>query len=879
MSLLLAVEPQIAASDPDASAFVTANAGAGKTWTLVARVARLLLRGAEPDTILCVTYTKAAAAEMQIRLFDVLGGWAIADNETLGEELKALDEQVGDLARARRLFARALETPGGLKIQTIHAFCEMLLKRFPLEARVSPTFRVLEEIEAGEVAQVARDRLAEVVLDGSSPAVSAAYEHFAVELDFISFNEMFADFATRRPQIKAYADACGDFEGLCADVWRRCGFSGPVEAEVLEAAAVTAIDWAAWRNAAAALAESKNEGDRGLGERMAGLDATASFESVWAPFATKAGEARKNVCTQAVAPAARAWLVGEQTRLEQTLTRAKSARVAGHTIMALTLALAFGELYEGQKTTINALDFGDLIEAVRRLITERPDAAWVLYKLDRGIEHVLLDEAQDTAPEQWDILRDLTEEFFSGAGLPRKLGAPQRTVFAVGDEKQSIYSFQGAHPERLRVEAKDYRGRIEAAGLPFVETLLEASRRSTPEVLAYVDAVFADPGAAAGLSPGHAATHPYHRPLRDAGFGAVDVWPPLESDPSEMPAEWWTPVDAHPGETGARKLARRIAQTVSEMIRGRAAVFDKEANTNRPATAGDFLILVRRRSALFHEIIRALKAAGVPSGGADRLALSEHIAFKDLIALGCFVRFPDDDLTLAVLLKSPFCDVNETALFDLAHQREHSLWGALTARAGERPEWGAALAFLAWARSEADARAPFDFYARVLSRLDGAGRAMRGRLFARLGREAEDAVDAFMAEALNLERRRVRDLERFLDEMKKTELEVKREPEQAYGEVRVMTVHGAKGLEAPIVILPDTTTKATSQGGPLLEAEDGGFLWSARKSDDGPASRAARSRRDLAVDEESLRLFYVAMTRARDRLIVCGVAKKQRGSW
>ncbi len=861
----MSVQPQILASDPDGSAFVTANAGTGKTWTLVARVARLLLRGADPAAILCVTYTKAAAAEMQGRLFERLGQWAVATDKALKIALDELAEPVGDLARARRLFALALETPGGLKIQTIHAFCETLLKRFPLEAGVSPTFQVLEDAEAQIVAAHARDRLAGIALDGPEAAIGRAYGHFSMVLDFRRFNEMFADFAARRAAIAAYA-ANPDWP---ADVWRRCDFDQPVDPEALERAAVAAVDWTAWRSAAEALLTSTALSDVKRGQAMARLDELSDFAAVWAVFATADGAAPlKSVGTKQVDVGVRAWLEAEQTRLAEVLGQVRGACVARDTCYAITLAAAYAAIYAVEKSAIGALDFADLIAAVRRLLTERADGAWVLYKLDGGIDHVLLDEAQDTAPEQWDILRDLTGEFFAGAGRPRKAGAPERTLFVVGDEKQSIYSFQGARPERFDAETRRYRARIEGAGRPFVSVPLEESRRSTPGVLAFVDAVFADPYAAAGLGPS-GSTH--HRSLRDDEmFGAVDIWPESESDLADAVDEWWTPVDVRAGETGTKKLAGRIARTIKAMIDDRVAVYEKETKANRPAAAGDFLVLVRRRSVLFHEIIRALKRASVPVGGADRLALSEHIAFKDLMALGRFVRFPGDDLSLAALLRSPFCDVSEDSLFDLAHGRDGSLWAALCRRADARKEWRTARDFLVWAGAEAAVRPPFDFFARVLSRLDAHGCTMRRRLLTRLGREAEDAIEAFLGEALGLERRRIHDLERFLDEMGRTDLVVKRETEEVQGEVRVMTAHGAKGLEAPIVILPDTTTRATPQGSLLLETGDGGFLWSPRKADDCPASADARALREKAVEQESMRLLYVAMTRARDRLIICG---------
>ncbi len=874
-----AVETQIRASDPRRSVFVTANAGSGKTSTLVSRVARLLLRGVAPEAILCVTYTKAAAAEMQSRLFEVLGEWAVDEDDELARKLAALNEQPRDLARARRLFARALETPGGLKIQTIHAFCEKLLKRFPLEAGISPGFQVLEDAAAAEVGAYARDAVAEAAIEAPDGPIGRAYAHFAVELDWQRFNTMFADFAARRAAIQAYVTSSQAVGGYGADIWFRCGFEARVEPETIEAEAVAGVDWVAWRDAAAALAASNASTDQELGRAMAGVAEGHPFAPVWAIFCTEAAQPRARLGTKGLDAGVLAWLVREQGRLGAACEKAKAARIARDSEYAITLALTYAELYEGQKDAAGALDFSDLIGRTWDLLKTRADAAWVLYKLDGGIDHILLDEAQDTAPDQWDILHALTDEFFAGAGRPR--GETDRTVFAVGDEKQSIYSFQGARPERFQAEAALYRAQIDGAGGAFIELPLEDSWRSTSEVLRFVDAVFAEPGLAAGLTPGRDAGRLHHRPLREAGFGAVEFWPLEEGEPEEE-TDPWAPVDIEPKQSGGRKLARRIARSIKAMIEARTAVFDKAERVLRPATAGDFLILVRRRNALFHEIIRALKREGVASGGADRLQLSEHIVFQDLVALGRFARFPDDDLTLAALLRSPFCDVSEESLFDLAHDRGRaSLWARLNARAGERPEWAAAREILGWSRIEANARPPFDFYGRVLSRLDGAGRSMRARLLTRFGREAEDAIEAFLGEALGLEQRRVHDLERFLDEMVRTDLEVKRETEDRGGEVRVMTVHGAKGLEAPIVILPDTTTRARAQGGPLLEAE-GGFLWAPRKPDDCPASAEARAARETAADQESLRLLYVALTRARDRLIVCGVKtadQYHRGSW
>ena len=871
-----AAEPQVQASNPRASVFVAANAGSGKTSTLVKRVARLLLDGARPEAILCVTYTKAGAAEMQRRLFETLGEWAVMRDGPLEKALAEIDEAGRPLSRARALFARALETPGGLKIQTIHAFCEKLLRRFPLEAGISPGFKVLEDTAAAEVSARARDRVAALALDRPGSPVADAYAHFSVELDWGRFNAMFDAFESRRASLAAHVDACWPDGGVERDAWRRCGFEGPTSLDALASQALARIRWGTWKRAAETLLVSEAVTDVDLGRAMAAVDEAAGYEAVSAVFFTKAGAPRTRLGGRTIDQRTRDWLADEQARHVETRRRLAAAAVARDTVHALVLAAAYAGFYEGGKSERGALDFSDLIARALTLLGERVDAAWVLYKLDGGIDHILLDEAQDTAPEQWDILRAITEEFFSGLGAA-PLG---RTVFAVGDEKQSIFSFQGARPERLAVETLRFADIASSAGMVFGEVKLLDSWRSAPEILAFVDTVFADPRALAGLHPAEGdnviGMPPVHVARRPPG-GCVELWPLEVDQPGEAP-DIWAPVDAEPPTSAVKLLAARLARAVTAMVARGEAVQDRESRQMRPCMFGDVLILVRRRSALFHEIIRALKKEGAPVAGADRLKLSEHGVFQDVMALGRFARFPTDDLALAGLLRGPFCDLDEESLFDLAHDRGGRLWPTLLRRAGERPAWRGAADRLAWARDEAARLAPFDFYSRFLGRLDGEGRSMRQRLLTRLGTEGEEALDAFLGQALDAEGRNDRDLETFLAVMASSDIEIKREPEVARtrgGEVRVMTAHGAKGLEAPIVILPDTTTRATSQAGPLLDADGGGFLWAPRKSDDCEASTAARDARDRAVDHESARLLYVALTRARDRLIVCGAQSQK----
>ena len=896
---------QRTAADPGRSVFVTANAGSGKTTTLVDRVARLLLQKARPAEILCVTYTKAAAAEMQARLFDKLGRWAVMDDADLSGDLARLDGRdpaglkPADLSDARRLFARALETPGGLKIQTIHAFCEKLLRRFPIEAGVSPAFKVLENEAAVALSHAAREDLARAALADPDGRLGAAYAHFAVELDWKSFHALLAMIEAERGKLVAYVERWTS--GAAPGPHILAGVAEDETPAAIEGDFLNGLDPAAWRAAAEGFATGSTNDQKIAAQMREAVPPHSSLAAMKPLFIDSKGEARTKFGTKSAPPAAAAYLDSVSLEYGAVLDRMRAAKVADDTVKALTLARAHAAFYETAKARQGALDFSDLVVRTVDLLTERATAAWVLFKLDGGIEHVLVDEAQDTAPDQWAIFKALTEEFFSGDGAPRRDDAVPRiprTVFAVGDEKQSIYSFQGARPERLRQEAQAYEALVRGAGRAFEAVPLDTSFRSTEEVLAFVDAAFEGPERTRALV-GALGDIPTHQPARIDQHGSVDLWP-LFHDPVTPDREAWNaPVDKEDARSGRKLLAQALARDIRKQVMAGAAVHDREAPGGmRPARWGDFLILVRRRDALFEEIIRALKAEAVPVAGADRLKLSSHIVFDDLIAVARFALYPDDDLTLAEVLRSPFCDVTDFgdphSLYPLADKEARegrSLWRELQRRAGEQPQWRRACDFVQ-AACDARDRDPFAFFSSLLNRVDDTGVTGRARILARLGREAEEAIDETLTQVLAAEDRGGVDLETCVALLEAADVEVKREMEGARNEVRVMTVHGAKGLEAPIVILPDTTSRAKPQGPTLMPAagEDGseseGWLMCPGSSrDDCPASRAAREARVARTDAESLRLLYVALTRARDRLVIMGRALRrpeegfEAGSW
>lgn len=883
-----AAASQRRASDPGVSAWVSANAGSGKTHLLVDRVIRLLLNGTPPERLLCLTFTRAAATEMASRLFDRIGEWVRLDDERL---TYAVEKVCGtgfrtDLNAARRLFARALETPGGLKVQTIHAFCESLLHRFPLEAGIPAGFEVIDERDQREMLIAARSATlaaAATASDGSPAARALALAIARIQPE--GFDKIIDEVVARRSRLKEMLMVTAGVEGIVRRLRTRLGLEPGDSVESLMEATVGAN---LPRKALKRLVEVLRQGSsrdqehaRRIEEALAKADREDCFAAYCRVFLTTAQVLRKKsgLMTAAIAdahPQERALFESEYDRFATLYERCKAAMVAEGTEALLTLAEAVLNRYEAEKRRLGRLDFDDLIERTLSLFS-RAEAAWVLYKLDGGLDHVLVDEAQDTSPEQWRVIQYITEEFFAGEGARDTV----RSIFAVGDEKQSIFSFQGADPAEFERMRRHFQARVREAEASFETVPLTVSFRSTREILRAVDLVFADERARKGLGEGDV---PPHEPVRRGEPGLVEIWPPIVPEPSDEPDPWTAPLDWENQASPRQRLAEKIAAT----IRGWLDSGETLKASGRPIRPGDILVLVRRRDAFVEALMLSLKRRGIPVAGVDRLTLSQHIAVMDLMALGQSAVLPEDDLTLACLLKSPLVEkadgtpYDDDDLFSLAHGRPGTLWRSLRERAAADPVFAPAYEMLRRCRSRADWMPPFDFYARLLGP-DGA----RRRFVARLGHEANDPIDEFLGLALDYERRHVPSLHGFLDWLVSAETEVKRDMEHGKDEVRIMTVHGAKGLEADVVFLPDTCTVPDQRHDPKLlfaDDEEHGILplWPISTKLDGELAAIAREKTREANREEHNRLLYVGLTRARDRLYVCGYETKQgrgEGCW
>jgi ATP-dependent helicase/nuclease subunit A len=870
---------QARASDPSASAWVSANAGTGKTAVLVKRVQRLLLAGFKPESILCLTYTKTAAAEMQNRLLKDLASWAtMSDDELRGklEQLMKRGPESGDLRNARRLFARALEARGGLKIHTIHGFCERLLQRFPLEAQLTPHFTVLDEQGQAQLRREAFDAVfSRAAKDRESALGQALARVIALASEFY-FRKVIDAVLAKRAEMErmvAYHKGRADWAETEAQALKQLlGVAKAKEEALIEKMADVLLDAAidalleALATYGATVDDERVRASLVAARGVSGESRAAALKPI---FCTADHEPRKRVASKAVekeVPELYAKLETARDRfvpLDLTLAKLRVAEASG---AVLILADAVMAEYERRKRAEASLDYDDLIVKTLHLLSRAGAAAWVLYKIDGGVDHILVDEAQDTNPAQWAIIERLAEEFFAGAGASER----PRTICAVGDEKQSIYSFQGADPARFGEIGRAFKRRAESAGLGFHQVPLNLSFRSTTPVLEAVDAVFAQPAAANGLVFAEGSVIQHHA-TRAGQAGLVELWQP-EAETKPEPADAFAPWEE--GNTGARSvdaLCRRMARLIKSWI-------DEDAelpSQGRSIRAGDVLILVRRRDPFTTPMIRALKREGVPVAGADRMKLMDQLAVQDLVALADVLLMPEDDLALAVVLKSPLFGLDDDALFDLAYERKFSLWSALKEKATTDRRFAEAHQRLTGWLGRADLLPPYEFFSELLG---AESQMMRERMLVRLGPEAAEAIDEFLDLALAYDREAAPSLQGFIDLIRGGEVEIKRDMEQDRDEVRIMTVHGAKGLQAPIVFLPDTCMAPRPQGVRLFPLPRPGeppqevehIIWAVGGRTDLEEIDGPKADLKEAEREEFHRLLYVAMTRAQDRLYVCG---------
>jgi len=887
------IRDQALASDPGLSAWVSANAGSGKTHVLAQRVIRLLLKGTNPSKILCLTYTRAAAANMSNRVFANLAKWSTATDEDLAKEVETLEGErptAAKLRRARQLFARALETPGGLKIQTIHAFCEAILHQFPLEANIAGHFEMLDEqMEQALFLEARRELLTTVSAHQDGP-LHRAFADILQRGGESGLQSLLEEIVAKRDALRRFIGELTDGFSIEKGLREEFGF-GPDES----AATIAAANWPLPGFSPSQYTEfalaAEDVGAKNLLDWMVG-DCNRAFEErdplqrldlLRKAFFTASegkpyGERAFTKALRARLPDIYERYLEAASFLEGVCDQVALLRQIEATNAVAAIADALIAQYENLKRARGFLDFNDLIQRTVALLSRADVGPWVQYKLDRGIDHILIDEAQDTSPAQWDIVRKLAEEFFAGHGARDGV---QRTIFAVGDEKQSIYSFQGAEPAAFSETGFAFEQVVPRNGGRFERIKLERSFRSTEDVLQAVDIVFGRPEVARGVT--YYPEPVKHKAIRENAPGYVEVWSPLSPITVEEPDDWTQAVDH------ASAPAVRLAEVIADRIKRWLDTGDVLEGKQRKIRAGDIMVLVRKRDRFVHALSRALKNRKIAVSGADRLRLTSHIAIKDLVALGRFLVQPHDDLSLAAVLKSPIFKLDETALFELAYGRgDRSLFSSLIDISKQNQQIALIVATLREWQSQAAFMPVYEFYAGVLTGSPNREGA-RKQFVARLGLEANDVLDEFLSFCFTAEKTGLIGLESVLATLEGAAPEIKREMDQSRDEIRIMTVHAAKGLEAPVVFLvdPGSAAVSTSHIPDLLpiklnsRTDVTGFLWRKGKDLANSVMRGFEAEVKRKAEDEYRRLLYVGMTRAEDRLIVCGYhgAKPNAETW
>ena len=853
---------QRAAANPKDSVWVTASAGTGKTKVLSDRVLNLLLLGCPPEKILCLTFTKAAAAQMENRIALRLAKWVSeSDDELKNEifELTATQPSNKDIARARRLFAGVLEAKGGMKILTIHSFCQSLLKRFPLEARVSPNFEVMDEGDAKELMDKV---IAEAIYD------KKLRDDLGIISLYVDEDKLIADLKSLDTNRAKFDDAVarfGSLDGLIKAIYKRYGIELCVSkkqliseicdvpscikdiVEIFKNGSKTAVETAKKLTAFLSLTKEKK------------IKNYKQYEDM---FLTKEGTIRE-------------YKIYKENPVKSEAERVFALEQKRKTVVSLAVLKAFLKVadavllqYKKRKVAKGLLDYSDLILKTKELLFNS-GAAWVLYKLDGGIEHILVDEAQDTSAEQWDIVRALSDEFFAGEGA-----SPfERTIFAVGDKKQSIFSFQGANPAKFSLNKTYFEGQLERVGKKLKTVPLSVSFRSTNAVLSLVNNLLLNPKIKDGVVDENDDIK--HIAFREEAGGRVELWPSMQVEADDIPEPWQPPIDRVKTKSAQDRLAAKIADKILSMIKG-----DILESQGRKIEPQDIMILLRKRGSFFEKLVRELKARNVPVTGIDRMKIKEQIAVMDLIALGDFLLLPEDDLNLAGLLKSPLFGFDEDEIYDVCFGRKNAtVWDSLRSKAKSesgKEKYAETVKTLTDLLDMVDTVLPSRLFGYVLGALEG-----RRKIIKRLGFDADDALAEFMNLTLDFEKDNTPSLQGFLAWLKVRDVEVKRDLEQGdVKAVRITTVHSSKGLEAPIIFLPDTKAPSGGKQNRLYWINDEKSelpLWFASSSELPSSMKEEKEAAKTEAGKESKRLLYVAVTRPQDRLYITAWDNKNSG--
>jgi ATP-dependent helicase/nuclease subunit A len=829
-------ENQSRASDPTQNVWVQANAGTGKTSVLVQRLLRILFRSnhLEQSGILCLTYTNAGASEMRNRILAALREWAYADDNALRELLIGVSHNnppnFDDLAAARAIFYEYIDNPQMLKIRTIHGFCEEILRRFPIEAGIPPEWGlvsganqtilqkdVFQELinsrgEASLNSAFARilDQVSEHSLDELLGILTSQYKHFFHPNNNFNNKQQFIDTINNYLNIKYNSKPAADEFYSDRAIQNRKQIAELVTAEI-----------ASSKKPSGYLIKVQNAIKKFSENNYAHMQ-NDDWEEYKSAFLTATE-------TRIINVSKKDYLAAEQDLVYNLNQENTNFEILRNTIALYDLTAAFAKKYKKIKLSRHLLDFDDLILYTNKLFIDPETFGWVLSQLDVSLHHILVDEAQDTSPEQWEILNALTTDFMTDGDK----GNNPHTFFVVGDTKQSIYSFQGADPAAFEKSKQAIADQIKNDARQIIDVPLEQSFRSTAPILSAVNHFFSD----VSISNLANFINNSHKCFRLDDSGLVEIHPISK------------PAENQDSATGRKQFILEIAGKIENLL----------AKPN--VKPSDIMVLVQRRHPYAAPLIAELQKRGIPVAGSDRIRLPEFPAIRDLLNLTRFCLDTANDYALACALKSPLFQLGESELYELCHNRSKS---HLFSRINElNTDINTKLKdILEWTEL-----APYSFFMRVLNTDN-----RREKMIAALGNQIIDPLEEFLTICLSYERTKPGGLREFIEWFIKGGSEITRDVDASAG-VRIVTVHSSKGLESPIVFLVDTVRNPRSASSVRIAEpaaiDNKAFLWRGRAIESESFSAAINNRYKMQL-AEYYRLLYVAMTRARDQLYIYG---------
>jgi ATP-dependent helicase/nuclease subunit A len=844
-------------ADPSYSLWVSASAGTGKTKILIDRVLSLLVQGIEINKILCMTFTNAAAQEMLERIYQETTNW-IAHSETelfiCLEKLLHRPPAPQEMRKATSLLEDITHPLNILKVKTIHSFCSDIAHKFALEMDLNPSIQILDHTELKAFIKEVKSRIflkKEIFNTGLNiiSQITEAKLEEIIEVIITSKTKLEAVFCNDIDTIEnklKYLFKCNNLsniEELLKDFCNHTTHSKLLPlGNIIKAGGITDLDKAqrieSWLNSALEIKISK-------------------IEDYLSCFLKKDGEKLKKVFSLGVTSKLDISLLDTiQDLCYEYIENKKSLCLIENTKLFLKLSQFVLEQYQQYKKSKNSLDYNDLITKTANILRSENMSNWILYKLDHQIEHILVDEAQDTSAEQWLIIDSLSTEFFSGVSA---IEVP-RSIFIVGDEKQSIFSFQGANPEIFNLMQQYFKERILASTGKFAEITLDTSFRSAPIILDCVDKVFNDPILQRSVTTKPHILHTAHRSNYE---GSIEVWPLVKSIKldSYKHESWNLPVKRVEKYNASKVLAKLLALKIKEWLsKGKFL-----SSYDRNLLPSDIMVLVRKRSEFIDHFIDYCKKFHIPISGKDRINLKDQIVFEDLLSLAKFALLPEDDLNLACLLKSPIIGITEEELFQLCHTRHSSVWNSLIEKQTTNKRFKKITEELMLYFNMADFMSPFEFFYKVLEIYDG-----KKKFISRLGLQVTDILEEFLRQAEKFEKDANISLQSFVIWIERNTFDTKNQT-SSLNTIQIMTVHSAKGLQAPVVILADPMD--IPENNELLYWLDDIPVWPAKQSLLNQECTLLKQQYLKQQLDEYYRLLYVALTRAEDELIICGYEK------